>query len=237
MFISSIELLEKIQLGEDSGLEFKRELPERKELAREIAAFANTEGGELIIGVNDHRTADNHRDILGIELSDFDRIEKTVVEVCRNGIRPPVRVTNQKMKIKDRYVLRVEIAHSFFVHEVSGVYFAREGSTKRIIHTEQLARLLQSRSQARIIRFDEQVVPDTDMSTLKEKLYLRFIDTAITAKEREELLLKRRLLAKEGQRTYTSVAGILMCHDDSTDYLPNSYIQAVCYRGEVMDAN
>ncbi len=237
MFISSIELLDKIQLGEDSSLEFKSELPNRKELASEISAFANTEGGELIIGVNDKRTTDNHRDVPGIELSDLDTIEAKVVDVCRDNINPPVRVTTQKMKIEEKYVLRVEIPRSFFVHEVSGVYFAREGSTKRIIHTEQLARLLQSRSQARIIRFDEQVVPDTDMSTLKEKLYLRFIDTAITAKEREELLLKRRLLAKEGQRNHASVAGILMCHDDSTAYLPNSYIQAVCYRGEIMDAN
>ena len=238
MRISPIELLEKIQLGEDSGLEFKRELPDKNSLAREIAAFANSEGGELIIGVDDHRTADGHRDIPGINaLHDFDTIEKTVVEVCRDSIRPPVRVNNQKMKIEGKCVLRVEIARSFFVHEVGGVYFAREGSTKRIIHTEQLARLMQSRSQARIIHFDEQVVPETDMGTLREELYLRFIDTDVTAREREEFLLKRRLLVKEGQKNRASTAGILMCHDNSTDYLPNSYIQAVCYRGEVMDAN
>lgn len=237
MFISPIELLEKIQLGEDSSLEFKRELPDRNDLAGEIAAFANTEGGELIIGVNDRRTADNHRDIPGIDLGNFDNIEKTVIEVCRDSIRPPVRVTTQKMKIENKYVLRIEIVRSFFVHEVGGIYFAREGSARRRIETEQLARLLQSRSQARIIHFDEQVVPETDMSTLKEELYLRFIDTDVTTKEREELLLKRRLLVKEGQSNRASVAGILMCHDDSTAYLPNSYIQAVCYRGKIMDAN
>lgn len=237
MFISAIELLEKIQLGEDSSLEFKSELPDRKELASEIAAFANTEGGELIIGVNDKRTSDNHRDVPGIELGDLDTIETAVVNVCRNNVNPPVRVTTQKMKIEEKYVLRVEIPHSFFVHEVGGVYFAREGSTKRKIPTEQLARLLQSRSQARIIHFDEQIVPETDMSTLKEELYLRFIDSEVNAKEREELLLKRRLLVKEGQHNRASVSGILMCHNDPTAYLPNSYIQAVCYRGKVMDAN
>ena len=239
MFISTIELLEKIQLGEDSGLEFKSELPDHKELASEIAAFANTEGGELIIGVNDKRTADNHRGVPGIELGNLDKTETTVVDVCRDNINPPVRVTTQKIKIEEKYVLRVEIPHSFFVHEVGGVYFAREGSTKRRIPTEQLARLLQSRSQARIIRFDEQVVPDTDMSTLREELYLRFVDSEVNvnAKDREELLLKRRLLAKEGQQKRASVSGILMCHNDPTAYLPNSYIQAVCYRSKVMHAN
>ena len=237
MFISAIELLEKIQLGEDSGIEFKRELPDRKDLANEIAAFANTDGGELIIGVDDKRTADSHRDVPGIELGDLDTVETTVIEVCRDSIHPPVRVTTQKMKIEDKCILRVEIPRSFFVHEVDGVYFAREGSTKRRIPTEQLARLMQSRSQARIIHFDEQVVPDTDMSTLREELYQRFIGTPATVKEREELLLKRRLLVKEGQHNRTSVSGILMCYDDPTAYLPNSYIHAVCYRGKVMDAN
>lgn len=237
MFISPIELLEKIQLGEDSCLEFKSKLPDRKALARAIAAFANTEGGELVVGVSDRRTADAHRDILGIELGELDNIETTVTEVCCDSIRPPVRVITQKMKVENKYLLRVEIARSFFVHEVDGGYFAREGSTRRRMATEQLARLMQSRSQARIIRFDEQAVPDTELSTLREELYLRFIDTAVTAQDRGELLLKRRLLAKEGQSDRASVAGILMCHDNPTVHLPNSYIQAVCYRGKVMDAN
>lgn len=237
MFDTVAELWEKISLGEDSSIEFKRELPERKALARAIAAFANSEGGELIIGVSDHRTDDGRRDIPGIELTKLDNIEKTVIEVCLDNIRPPVRVITQKMKIANKCVLQVKIARSFFVHEVEGVYFAREGSTSRRIEPEQLARLMQSRSQARIIRFDEQVVPNTDMSTLRENFYRRFIDTAVTAEDREELLLKRRLLVKEGQNNRASIAGILMCHDDATAYLPNSYIQAVCYRGEIMDAN
>lgn len=237
MFISPIELLEKIQLGEDSGLEFKSKLPDRKALARAIAAFANADGGELVVGVSDRRTADDYREILGIELGKLDNTEKTVTEVCRDSIHPPVRMTTQKIKLENKYLLRVEIARSFFVHEVDGGYFAREGSTIRQIPPEQLARLMQSRSQARIIHFDEQVVPDTDMSTLREELYLRFVGTAVTAEDREELLLKRRLLVKEGQSNRASVAGILMCHDDPTVHLPNSYIQAVCYRGKVMDAN
>ena len=237
MFISSIELLEKIQLGEDSGLEFKRELPERKALARAIASFANSEGGELIVGVSDHRTADNHRDILGIELTRLDNSEKIVCEVCHDNIRPPVRVTTQKMKIENKYVLRVEIARSFFVHEVEGGYFAREGSTNRRMEPEQLARLMQSRSQARIICFDEQIVPNTDISTLKEELYLRFIDPSVTAEDREELLLKRRLLVKEGPNNRSSVAGILMCSNNPRDHLPNAFIQAVCYRNKERDAN
>ncbi len=41
MFDSLNELIEKIHLGEDATIEFKRELPHRNSLADEIAAFAN----------------------------------------------------------------------------------------------------------------------------------------------------------------------------------------------------
>ena len=53
MFDSLTELTEKIYLGEDSTIEFKRELPHRESLADEIAAFANANGGAILIGVDD----------------------------------------------------------------------------------------------------------------------------------------------------------------------------------------
>ena len=103
--------------------------------------------------------------------------------------------------------------------------------------TDQLARLLQSRSQARIIRFDEQLVPNTHRRTLRETLYRRFITEDATEDVIEDLLLKRRLLVKEGREIRASVAGVLMCHDAPEDYLYNSFIQAVYYSSKEKDAN
>ena len=76
MFHSLTQLIEKIILGEDATIEFKREMPRRNSLADEIAAFANTEGGVILIGVDDDRN------IVGLELQELDRVEKTVVEIC-----------------------------------------------------------------------------------------------------------------------------------------------------------
>jgi len=103
--------------------------------------------------------------------------------------------------------------------------------------TDQLARLLRSRSQARIISFDEQVVPNTTRHTLHKDLYQRFVREGSTENEVEDLLQKRRLLVKDGQVYRASVAGLLMCHDRPDDYLYNSFIQAVFYRGKTKDAN
>ena len=49
--------------------------------------------------------------------------------------------------------------------------------------------------------------------------------------------VKRRLLKKENGSYCASVAGILMCCDTPTEYLYHSFIQAVCYRRKIRDAN
>ncbi|MYH61252.1 MAG: transcriptional regulator [Caldilineaceae bacterium SB0675_bin_29] len=231
MFDSLSELIEKIHLGEDSTIEFKRQLPRRDSLADEIAAFANARGGVILIGVDDHG------EIVGLGQHNLDQTEKTVVEVCRDSIEPQVSIFTEKLQFDGKVLLKVEVPRSLFVHKSPGGYIARQGSSKREMPTDQLARLLQSRSQARIISFDEQVVPNTTRHTLHEHFYRRFIREGASEDEIEDLLQKRRLLVRDGSLYRVSVAGLLMCHDRPDDYLYNSFIQAVFYRGKTKDAN
>jgi len=231
MFDSLSELIEKIHHGEDSTIEFKRQLPRKDSLADEIAAFANARGGVILIGVDDHG------EIVGLGQRNWDQTEKTVVEVCRDSIEPQVSIFTEKLQFDGKVLLKVEVPRSQFVHKSPGGYIARQGSSKREMPTDQLARLLRSRSQARIISFDEQVVPNTTRHTLHKDLYQRFVREGSTENEVEDLLQKRRLLVKDGQVYRASVAGLLMCHDRPDDYLYNSFIQAVFYRGKTKDAN
>ena len=231
MFHSQTELIEKIMLGEDSMIEFKREMPHRDSMADEIAAFANDEGGVILIGVDDHS------EIVGLELQELNKIENTIVEICQDSIEPTVRIFTEKLRLDDKNILKIEVRRSLFVHKTSNGYFIRQGSSKREMTTDQLARLIQSRSQARIIRFDEQLVPSTHKSTLRESLYRRFITEDAAEDDIEDLLLKRTLLVEEGREIRASVAGVLMCHGTPDDYLYNSFIQAVYYSGKVKDAD
>ena len=86
------------------------------------------------------------------------------MDVCRDNINPTVHLLTEKLRIDDKNLLKIEVPRSLFVHESSGRYFIRQGSSKRRRTTEQLGRLLQSRSQARIIAFDEQFVPVRTLS-------------------------------------------------------------------------
>ena len=232
MFNSITQLTEKISLGEDATIDFKRELPHREEFADEIVAFANANGGEILIGVGDDS------EIAGIDRQDLDRTEKTVVEICSDNIDPMVYSVTEKLRIDDKNLLKIDVPRSPFVHKSSGRYLFRAESSTRQMTTEQLARLLQIRSQAHRISFDKQFVPNTHKDTLRGRLYQRYITEGVTDDDKiEDLLLKRCLLVKDGQKYRASVAGLLMCHDSPDDYLYNSFIQAVYYSGVVKDAN
>ncbi len=231
MFNTLTELLEKIYLGEDATIEFKGALPHKNSLADEIAAFANARGGVILIGVDDNG------EIVGVDRHTLDTAEKTVIEICTDSIDPIVLIFTEKLRIDDKNLLKIEVPRSLFVHKTANGYFMRQGSSKREMPTEQLARLLQTRSQARIIAFDEQFVPNTHKETLRKPLYQRFLTEGAAEDETDDLLLKRHLLVKDGEQKRASVAGILMCYDTPDDYLYNSFIQAVYYLSTEKDAN
>ena len=231
---TNMELFEKIQQGEDSTIDFKATLAKtkssRNEFANEIAAFCNSNGGVIVVGVADNR------EIVGISTDQLQEYEKLVIEICRN-IEPRAIVYTEKLKLNDSLVLKVDIPRGLFVHKSPGGYFTREGSSKRELSPDQLARLFQGHSRTLVSSFDELAVPCTQRGILHESLYNRFINPHEDEESLDSLLQKRRILVKEKDNLQASAAGVLMCCHNPSDYIPNSFILAVRYRGKHRNAN
>lgn len=243
MFATTSELLEKIRLGEDSVLELKAVRfrgkritgPERKDLADELAAFANSRGGVCLLGVDD-----TSREIEGIPPERLDEVEGFVQEILTDSLIPPLDASVVKLNLPDasdekRPVLRIDVPRSLFVHQSPGGYFRRVGSSKRPIPPEALARLFQQRSQARLIRFDEQAVPGARFENLDEPLWRRFVREE-DEDPRATLRKLRILTAEEDLGERASVAGVLMCSKSPERWFPNGRIEAVRYRGTERDS-
>ncbi len=242
--IPNEDLARRIRLGEDSTLELKRVLlsgsrvagPERRSFADELASMANGSGGTVMLGIDDVS-----RDVLGIPLDRLDVVETWVREICNDSLSPPLDATIRKLELPGATgspvaVIRIDVARSLFVHRSPGGYFRKIGSSKRDMSPEMLARLFQERSQSRVIRFDESVVPGTSLNDLDEELTCRFLRQGSALNE-DDLRKLRVVAADENGFPRLTVAGVLMCTRAPGNWLSHAQIQAVSYAGERYDVN
>ena len=205
-------------------------------MADVVAGMANSRGGTIVLGVDDKT-----REVQGIPLGKLDAVEQWMTEICLDSLKPPLNATIRRVELPGPSgdlvaVLRVDVPRSLFVHQSPGGYFQRTGSSTRSLVPQVLARLLQERSQTRLIRFDETVVPGSGPEDLVPNLATRFLRRQGTMSDQN--LSRLGLIAGDDQgTTCLTVAGVLMCTRSPGDWLPHAYIQAVSYAGERRDIN
>lgn len=236
--------LNRIRLGEDSTLELKRVVmrndtsvsgPHPDGLADELAAMANTQGGTLILGIDDKT-----RQVLGITHAALASVETWLAEICQTRIQPALDIVTQHIELPDesgqlRAVIIITIPRSLMVHRSPNGYFKRIAHAKREMAPDVLARLFQQRSQSRLIRFDEQAVPRSTLADTNPLLLQAFLRDG--EGEASEQLQRLHLLTDDDGTLRLSVAGALLCTNKPTRWLSSAYIQAVAYRGTENDPN
>jgi predicted HTH transcriptional regulator len=244
MYEDVAALLKQIALGEDSVLELKTVqvsgekvvAPHRDGMADELAAMANTASGIVVLGVDD-----KSREILGIPAYQLDVVERWVRSICNDSIDPPLDCVIRKLTVPtgvggEQIIIRIDVPRSLFVHKSPNGYFRRIGSSRREMKPDSLARLFQQRSQVRLIRFDEQIVPGTTLEALNPALWRRF-RTVLSPKDDLDFLEKIKILAVEAEGVKrATVGGVLIACENPESYITSAFIQAVCYRGTERNA-
>ena len=130
--IKEDDIQEIIRQGENQSVEFKRQLnKDKKEFIESVVAFANTNGGIILLGVDDRAN------ITGF---DEDKIEETIVNSIRSRCDPFIEPKIEKMKIDEKPIIIVRIDEGNnkpYVLREKGV-FVRNGSTDRIANRIEL---------------------------------------------------------------------------------------------------
>jgi len=89
--MDKLSLFERIADGEDSLTEFKREIESPDAFAAELIAFANTGGGQILVGVDDAGTT--------VGVDDPQRTEERILNIGRNNCVPPIDLLLEKVDI------------------------------------------------------------------------------------------------------------------------------------------
>lgn len=89
-----------IEQGENQQLDFKFEISDAKKIARTFSAFANTDGGKLLVGVKDNGV------ISGIRTDEEDYMVESAADIF---CRPAIKYHTKKWNINGKWILEVII--------------------------------------------------------------------------------------------------------------------------------
>ena len=234
MNMTDSEIRQRLRLGEDSGWEFKQvefsgdrpTSPRREDLADEMAAFANANGGALLCGVSDGGR------LQGMSPEQIAALDLLLVEVSTDSVEPSLRINVHHRELDGQAFVLVYVPRSDFVHERAGRAFIRVGATKRRLGGDERLRLAQRRAQSRYLWFDRQVVPQTGFQTLSERLWEPLLSAMGASDPRRALMNLRLLASDEADVDRATVAGVLLCTKSPQEWLPQATIVATLYRGK-----
>ncbi|WP_069470148.1 RNA-binding domain-containing protein [Candidatus Marithrix sp. Canyon 246] len=221
---ASANLDKLIAQGENSGLEFKSVKVSVDKIAKEFVAFSNSQGGILLLGVEDNG------DITGVEESNKN-YEEWITNIARNNVNPPIDIEIEQIHYHNKLIYKVEIAkgkdkpYQTYKHQ----FLIRIGSTNRIATQAELMRLFQ---QSGVFHYDQIAVDRTSIKDLNLNKIDQYFDNYqidfLQEENHESILINTDILTESGQAT---IAGLLIFGINPQRYLHNASISFAHFAG------
>lgn len=220
MTLQELELL--IREGEGYNVEYKQSFPSKlSELATELCAFANANGGVLLVGVNDKQQ------VVGITL---DNTQRSRVQDVIGLIDPVLPIKVSEHKVNGKVILCLECpTGEQKPYAVSGSIYVRNGpNSERITSIEQMRKFFQHSDS---IFFD--TAPCSSFKypeNFDSDYFTEFTQKAgITANISESSLLDNlRLTSVNKQLTN---AAVLLFGKNVQHYIDHATIRCVLFKG------
>lgn len=205
-------------------LDRKRASIEPKKIAEHISAFANAEGGTLVIGIEDNG------EITGFKYPKTKAIE-TYIEAPYDFLaRSPkyqverVPVMNAKGEEDELLIFVVEPSYDSIISlKDESVFLRVNDKSKRLSHA-QITQLEYDRGSR---KFEEELVEYSSIEDVNEEVVEEFRQLLGTTVSTEKLL-KARGFMRDGKLT---VAGLLLFSDNITAFMPSARIRFMRYEG------
>jgi ATP-dependent DNA helicase RecG len=207
-------------LVEDQWFDRKSVLVKPKDLAPHLVAFANADGGVILIGIQDKRVqgVDGYpHHVNGLRQAPFD---------CT---QPPVRARfTEVLCVNDAgrpdHLLVVHVEPGERVHETTdGSCYLRVGDEYRRLTFDQRRELEYDRGQS---QYDAQALSGIEISALDQSSILRYGEVIGVVGEAWRVLKARSLLTQSGGVTN---AAYLLFDQRPQDHFPQAYVRVLRY--------
>ena len=215
--------------GEDSRTEFKSVAFHNEGLAKAVVAFANMQGGRILVGVEDDGQ------VSGID-HPAELVER-LVNIGRNNIIPPLIPDISAVLVDGQRILVVTVEKGWskpYKVKTSNRYYIRAGTSAVEPTQEELVRLLQDGAQ---FHFEASALPGTGVDAidlLKFRHYCRDL-RKLDVDEEDLLQLGYNLQVLDEQQQLT-VLGALFFGKEPGRWLPQAGLELNAFAGrEVLD--
>ncbi len=219
----TVEVLALISQGENSSVEFKSANAHPDSLAKEIVAFANTQGGTLLIGVEDDGRISG--------LTESVDHEVRIANIARNNVNPPINIEPVIVDMPEGRILmvRVDRGRDRPYQTLQNQFLVRVGSTNRTATQGELLRLFQ---QAGLFHYDATAVQGTRLADLNlaalDQYFSQYGFDLTAENDKARILANTDVMTETGEAT---VAGLLLFGINPQRYLSYAGISFAHFAG------
>lgn len=218
-----MNICELLKQGENAAIEFKEVNVRSESLAKEMVAFANTQGGTLLLGVSDNG------EILGI--SDNKNHEEYLANIARNNVIPALDIGIEKITLENKTIIAVIIPKGKDkpYQTLNNQFLIRIGSTNRVATQAELMRLFQ---QSGVFHYDSIAIENSNIKQLNLSKISQYFDNYqvdFSSEEQPENLLKNTDILTEHYQV--TIAGLLVFGLNPQKWLPSACISFAHFSG------
>ena len=219
----TVKIAELIAQGENNAVEFKSAQVRAESIAKEMVAFSNTQGGALLIGVEDNG------DVTG--LGRREGVEEWLANIVRENVLPPIdpKIENTDFQGKSIIIIEVEKGKDKPYQTNKHQFLIRVGSTNRTATQTELMRLFQ---QSGVFHYDRLGVDSTSIKDLNfskiDNYFDRYQIDFSHEDDPQRILINTEILDDEG---LTTIAGLLVFGLNPQRYLTDACISFAHFSG------
>ncbi|MEN8908343.1 MAG: RNA-binding domain-containing protein [Clostridiales bacterium] len=229
--MDKFKLKQIIKKGENPKVDFKLRLSlrresEKKELAKDIIAIANSRGGRgyLIFGIEDKT-----RNVIGIREDLYS--EERIQQIIYNRCDPPVPVSLEFVNLDGKSIAIITIYKSNHKpHQMiqNGAFYIRRGSTTDVARRGELAAMLQ---QHGFFTFETVILKGSKIEDLDFNLIQTYFKNlnVFTEHPSEVLLDTMGFIGRETERGgyIPTIGGMLLFGKNPSLYLPHCNVKII----------